>query len=138
VESELREFPGGLHDDIVSTGSIMANEVAPRDKGGRKVHMIGAPGRWTRARRRGSRRVGRAVGRRGCRIGRSDLRQIADFGVRILRTPKIAVFHGIEAILPWFSENGFLGTSEKRRKCRLCCALCAQNLVVVQMRILRI
>jgi hypothetical protein len=76
-------------------------------------------------------------GRRGCRIGRSDLRQIADFGVRILRTPKIAVFHEIEAILPWFSENGFLGTSEKRRKCRLCCALCAQKLVVVQMRILR-
>ena len=26
VESELLEFPGGLHDDIVSTASIMGNE----------------------------------------------------------------------------------------------------------------
>jgi hypothetical protein len=45
VEAELLEFPGGLHDDIVSSASIMGNEVGPKDKGKRIVQMIGAGGR---------------------------------------------------------------------------------------------
>jgi hypothetical protein len=45
VESELLELPGGLHDDIVSTASIMGNEVGPKDKGKRTVNMIGSGGR---------------------------------------------------------------------------------------------
>jgi hypothetical protein len=45
VESELLEFPGGLHDDIVSTASIMGNEVGPKDKGNRTVQMIGSGNR---------------------------------------------------------------------------------------------
>jgi phage terminase large subunit-like protein len=45
VESELLEFPGGLHDDIVSTASIMGNEIGPKDKGKRTVQMIGSGNR---------------------------------------------------------------------------------------------
>lgn len=42
VETELLEFPGGLHDDIVSSASIMGNEIGPKDAKGRKVQMIGS------------------------------------------------------------------------------------------------